>query len=470
MRLAQEKKLPGSIKGWELFDMESWTTTEFQRNVNLRRALEGEMEKHLTSLDWIESVKVSLSRPEEKLYTSQKKPDRAAISIIPAYGHSENLQNKKLIKGIEHIVAMGIDGLTHENIVITGPNGERLNDFLDESFETTLKQAEMENKLQEKERKRLEQIIEEKMYGILPEDRYRVTVNVDMNFDQESYEKKEILPIILKPDNPATPYDDSVVEKTLLISEQQKKENYKGEGFIPEGPPGQEPNLPPGYKEKIDGFSSYNNEENTKNFINGEKKTTHRRAASVLARQSVSVTVDGTWEKERDTKGEFIFEGEMYKRKYVPFPPDELKKLENTIMGAINYDASRGDRVVVENIAFDRMAQFKLEDSAYIKTQKTQKTLLYSLLTLIGLFVLSLGYRLINKEILRRRRLKERELNRQRQLQRDEALRALESEAPVEGISEADKKRMDLQEKAEQVAAERPEDVAKLIRSWIAEA
>jgi flagellar M-ring protein FliF len=186
-------------------------------------------------------------------------------------------------------------------------------------------------------------------------------------------------------------------------------------------------------------------------------------------RKSVSVHVDGTYEKELDAKGNPIFLGETFKRKYVPYPEEDLTKLADLVRGAINYDATRGDLVVVRNVPFDRSEQFKKEDSQYLKEKKIQQTLLVSLLVIIGLFVLSIGWRLIRQEMIRRQRIRERELARQRQIQRDEALRALETDTPGETMSDADRKRMDLQERAEQFATERPQDVAKLIRSWLAD-
>jgi flagellar M-ring protein FliF len=37
MKLAQEGIIPEGIKGWELFDIQKWTTTDFERNINKRR-------------------------------------------------------------------------------------------------------------------------------------------------------------------------------------------------------------------------------------------------------------------------------------------------------------------------------------------------------------------------------------------------------------------------------------------------
>lgn len=469
MRLAQENKLPSGIKGWELFDMQSWTTTEFDRNINLRRALAGEMQKHLMTLEWVENATVTLDMPEQRLYTVDEKPIQAAVSITPSPGYYDNLRNKKMIRGIESIISMGIDGLSSENITITDSNGLTLNDFSDDDVESNIKQAVEENKIRDRERQKIENNVRSAMRGVLPEDRYTVAVELELSFDRKSVEQKDILPIVIKERTPGLAYDDSEVIPNLPVSSKVVKEEFRGPGFIPEGPPGQEPNIPPGYKEHQDQFTRYNKDEEIINNITGEKHMSVQNDATEIVRKSVSVTVDGTWKKELDEKGNPIFEGETYRREYSPYPEDELKKIEEVVQGAINYNATRGDLVRVRNIRFDRSEQFRLEDVEYLRQQRFQRVLVLLLLVLLGLFALTIVYRLVRKEILRRRRIRERELARQRQMQRDEALRALETETPTETLSDEDKKRMDLQERAEQLAVERPEDVAKLVRSWIAE-
>jgi flagellar M-ring protein FliF len=52
---------------------------------------------------------------------------------------------------------------------------------------------------------------------------------------------------------------------------------------------------------------------------------------------------------------------------------------------------------------------------------------------------------------------------------REAALRAAEEEAATVELSIEEKARMELLENAINVARERPEDVARLIRTWLAE-
>lgn len=468
MKLAQTGKMPNSIKGWDLFDMESWTSTEFERDVKLRRAIQGQMTRHLESLSWVEQAVISIDMPEDTIYTAKEKPVQASITITPSFGEREILKDKKVIKGIENIVAGGVDGLETSEITITDDRGRILNDFAPGDLEDQLIKIIEENKITERQRQSIEQNVIRSIHGILPEDRYRVSVDLELKFDKIEEKIREILPMTIKKRTPGLPYDDSKVIEKTPISSKKIKEDFKGQGFIPEGPPGQEPNIPPGYKELIERFNEYNKTEDIVNYDHGEQIRTIIEDAQEIMKKSVSVVVDGTWKRELDEGGKPIFEGEGLKRTYIPYPREDIIKLEESIKASIGYNAGRRDKVVVRNIMFDRSAQFQDEDLEYVRSQRIQQVVFLSLISLIGITIAVIVIQSIRREISRRRRLREQELQRQRQLQREQALQALK-EDQLESISEEDMKRHELQERADQLSAERPGDVAKLIRSWLAD-
>jgi flagellar M-ring protein FliF len=78
-------------------------------------------------------------------------------------------------------------------------------------------------------------------------------------------------------------------------------------------------------------------------------------------------------------------------------------------------------------------------------------------------------FRLVSREIERRRRLREEELARQHQAMREAALRSAEEETSEVEMSVEDRARLELQEHAINIAREHPEDVAQLIRTWLME-
>jgi len=74
MKIGQAGVLPSGIKGWELFDTQAWTTTDFERDVNKRRAIIGEITRHIKLLDDVEDVSIQVTMPEPQLYLDNAEP------------------------------------------------------------------------------------------------------------------------------------------------------------------------------------------------------------------------------------------------------------------------------------------------------------------------------------------------------------------------------------------------------------
>jgi len=469
MKLGFAGILPSGIKGWELFDTQTWTTTDFERNVNLRRAIIGEITKHIKLLDDVEDVSIQIAMPKPALYLDNEAPYTASVIITPA-PYSDILTNKKKIRGIIDLVAFGVDKLKPDNIVVTDNHGNILSDFSSEETSNYLNRAKEEWKIKERLRLNMQSEIAEKLKAILGKDKVDVSVQVDLDFDQKNVQKTEYIPIIKKPDNPETPYDESEVEMNVVRSEKTTDEKFKGTGFVPEGPPGVEPNVPPGYKEAMGEGSEYEKKETVKNYEISQQVSKIQSAPYKVKRVSVAVWVDGTWKKVYDKNGKPVLTTDGgIERKYTPRSPEEIKKFEEIIKGAIGYDPRRHDIVVVKNIKFDRTKEFELEDAYLKKREQMRKTLLSALIALFALFIVTIAYRSISKEIQRRKRIREEELARQQQLMREAALKSAEEEGAELELSPEERARLEMQENVMNIAREHPEEVAKLIRTWLAE-
>ncbi len=463
-QLAQNDLLPASIKGWELFDMDSWTTTEFDRNVKLRRAIQGEIRRHIESLVWVDSAQVSISVPEDTLYTERATDVEAAITLVPAEGYRDYLKNARIIKGIENLIARGIDGLARENIVITDATGTQINLFPEEGFQLQIKQALEENKVKDQEVRKIKKKIETSLLGVLPRNRFRVAVDVELRFDKVSIQQKEILPVVIKKRTPNLPYDDSDIKENVRVSSKTLIENFEGLGFVPEGPPGQEPNLPPGYKESLEGRNIYNKREEINNYVNGERVLEQQEDATEIVRKSVSVTVDGSWLYKRNNTGAYVIANNALVRTYTPVSEENLAKFRDIVQGAINYNVERGDAVIVENIQFDRLAQFIAEDAIYLRNYRIRLFSIYAISGILILLVLIVLIRWIRNRIEQHRIAKAEEEELMRRLQRERALRDMDTveineTPPTEDEQEAAK----LQQELEALIRENPQQTARVI-------
>jgi flagellar M-ring protein FliF len=274
---------------------------------------------------------------------------------------------------------------------------------------------------------------------------------------------------MIKERTPGLPYDDSERVSSLVISEATSSTEWEGSGFTPEGPAGHEGQMPPSYRDMENLFGKVRQETLTRNYEFNQRKIEEERSPS-LDRITVSVNIDGQWKWKYDEKGDpIVLIDNSIDREYIPVPEGDLKKVQGLIQDAIGYSPARGDSVTVQNIPFDRTREFSAEDGKYFRQQRFQKMVMIFFAGLAVLLISFIGFRLITREMERRRRLKEEELSRQHQMMRESALRQAEEEGVEVSMSVEERKRMELQENAISLAKEHPEDVAQLIRTWLLE-
>lgn len=470
MKLAQEGVIPGNITGFELFDTQKWTTTDFERNINLQRAIRGEIERHLKLLPDIEDCYLNIAFPKESLFSQNEQPITASLTIIPS-PYSDILENKKKIQGIVKIVAFGVPGLKEENVVVTDPSGNIISDFSADDAISYLDIAKKQLIIQERERVRRETQLREKLKQFLGDNKIDVQLNVDITFDQAEITKNQIIPTVIKEDNPNTPYDDSQVVQNVPISEQKIEKEYKGPEYIPEGPPGTEPNTPPGYKENLGDNVINSEKQTTTNYEVSKQTVVEKKTPYQINRITCAVWIDGKWSIEVDDKGNYVIDKTKlgFKRKYTPLSKEELKSIEEIVKAAIGYNKARGDIVTVQNIPFNHEKEFAKEDAVLKQRETLRKALITGIISILVFGVIVLLYKIVSAEIQRRRKLKEEELLRKQMELREQALRAAEKEGIEVELSMEEKARLEMQENAINIAREHPEEVAKLIRTWIAE-
>jgi len=469
MKLGQAGVLPSGIKGWELFDTQSWTTTDFERDINKRRAIIGEITRHIKLLDDVEDVSIQVAMPKPELYIDEEVPYTASVIITPS-PYSDILTNKKKIMGIIDLIAFGVDRLSPENVVVTDHHGNILSDFTAEDEVDYLSRAKEEWKIKERLRLQMQNEVSDKLKAILGEDKVDVSVELELDFDQKKVERTEFIPIVKRHDNPETPYDETEVELNVVRSAKDTTEHFEGVGFVPEGPPGVEPNIPPGYKEAMGEGTKYDKTENVRNYEISQQISSIVSSPYKISRLSVAVWVDGIWEKLYEEEGKPVITKEGgVKRNYISRTPEEMKSFEEIVKGAIGYSPARRDTVIVKNIQFDRTKEFALEDAYLKKREQLRKTLISALIALFAIFIVTIAYRAISREVSRRKRIKEEELARQQQLMREAALKSAEEEGVEIELSAEERARLEMQENVMNIAREHPEEVAKLIRTWLAE-
>lgn len=467
--LVREDLIPPQTDPWDLFDVERWTQTDFERNVNLRRALTRQLELHIEALDDIDKASVTIAFPEDRLFLEERNPITASVILTPKPG-SDIRENRRKVQGIEKLIRFAIEGLSTDNITITDTTGLQLNDFegLAEFDRITLTEREL--KLKATEERRLRAEVLDGIAGMLTSDRVQIPrLEVEIDMSQRAVSTREILPVVIRADNPLTPYDDSQLEPYIPLSVESIEEQFRGTGFNPAGPPGQEGQTPPAYRDLQDTVGEWSNTVRRQNNEISTRQTEEIRSPT-LGRRTIGVAIDGVWRKEYDSNGQLVIQEDgSLQRSYVPPSPELLNAVRAIVEHAIGYDPTRGDSVTVQHVQFDRTATHQDEDASARRQRQIQQIVLYSLIGVAALLVIFIAFRLISREIERRRRLREEELARQHQAMREAALRGAEDEGTEVEMSVEERARLEMHENAVNMAREHPEDVAQLIRTWLME-
>ena len=119
MRLAETGLPKGGGVGYEIFDKsDALGTTSFVQNINAVRALEGELERTIRTLDSVQDARVHLVMPERPLFSRDKVEPSASI-VLRVRGTLEPGQ----VRAIRHLVATAVNGLRPQRISIVDEAG-----------------------------------------------------------------------------------------------------------------------------------------------------------------------------------------------------------------------------------------------------------------------------------------------------------------------------------------------------------
>lgn len=463
LNLASEKLAPtGGVVDFSIFDQVKLTTTDFERHVNFLRALQGELTRTIKSIDQIDDARIMIVMPKKDLYVEEEELATASIKLeLSPYSTLDAGQ----VKGIVYLVASAVEGLSPENVTIVDQKGNILSDILGEDA-APAKQAGDQLDRQREEGNRLARKIKQTLGRVLGPDKVDVIVKWEMNFDRLETKAKNY-----------TKTQTGIGESEVLkISDEIEKEQFKGLGQKPEGPPGVESNIPTyeGITE-AKGPLEYNRDEQRTNYVPNEEEILKIRAPATT-KIAVAVFVDGIYERDKD--GERVLDKETGLPIYKPRTEEEMTKYESLVRAAIGNEKEEKEDgrmyvVKVENVQFDRTQEWAWENKLKAQAAR-QQMMLYSLVgTILVVLVLFLVVKYGRRYLAERKRLKEEEARR-RELEEAERARLEaeeeEAEAQFAGLTPEERAISELQKACAGLAQDRPELVASLLRTWIAEA
>lgn len=485
-QLVAEGYAPANANAYDLFNLnrKSWNRNDFDDAAVYKQAMESLVKNHLETIDGIQSADVLLTLPEDTLL-NQATPT-ASVTLY-SDGTSDVLTNKKKIKGIQNLIAKSVQNLQPKDVIILDNEGKELTDFEGMAESDEIANQEKRNRQIMKLEADYSKRVLDALQGTYGRDRVNFSVmKIEMDMSPKKTESEEYGGITLVPDNPNTSYNDSVVVEKLELSREAVNKKLTGTGFNPEGPGGVEGQNPAVYSD-MSNVIGESTESGEKINYALNKKHVFEETKPKIDRLTISVNIDGSWRTENDVNGDPKISKEFINkiddqtgvrtvadaggiiRVYTPISEKEMNEVKKVVQDAVGFSKQRGDSVTVTNIATDHSKEFKAEDKQYKAEREKKQMIMYILIGIAIVLVAFILFRVISREIERRRRLAEEERIRQQEAERQQALLDAQQQGMEVTMSVEERKRAELQESAIAMAKEHPEDVAMLIRTWLME-
>ncbi|MBM2625206.1 flagellar M-ring protein FliF [Helicobacter pylori] len=334
--------------GFEIFDTKDFGATDFDQNIKLIRAIEGELSRTIESLNPILKANVHIAIPKDSVFVAKEVPPSASVMLKLK---PDMKLSPTQILGIKNLIAAAVPKLTTENVKIVNENGESIGegDILENSKELALEQLRY--------KQNFENILENKIVNILApivggKNKVVARVNAEFDFSQKKSTKETFDP-------------NNVVRSEQNLEEKKEGAPKKQVG----GVPGVVSNIGPvqGLKDNKEP-EKYEKSQNTTNYEVGKTISEIKGEFGTLVRLNAAVVVDG--------KYKIVLKDGANTLEYEPLSDESLKKINALVKQAIGYNQNRGDDVAVSNFEFNPMAP--MLDNATLSEKimhKTQKVL-----------------------------------------------------------------------------------------------
>jgi flagellar M-ring protein FliF len=433
----------GSDGGYSLLDKQNVMTSEFMQQVGYRRAMEGELAKTIKSISGVTAATVHLAIPQKDVFSDdQKKP---TASVLVATGPGKSLRGDQ-VQAIVHLVASSVEGLDPANVTVVGADGSVLSTGTLDQAGAGSAAGDQRTRATRDYEQRLGTSLQHMLDQVVGPGNAVVQVTADLDFDSTETKTQKYVA------DPSTP----------PLAETKKTEKYTGGGNPVGGVLG-----PDNIQVPAGGVASggaYEQTNETRNNAVGVVTETRKSAPGAVRKLSVAVMLNsGTVKGANEAQ------------------------LQQLVSSAVGLDAQRGDTIAVTALAFDKSAaeatKKELEESQKAEKAAGTQSMIKTGGTIGGVVLLILmaviGSRRRNKKL---RAMLQAQVDRFAEEQAELAgvgASAIESGggsgAPaLEGRTPAPKPESVLLREEQQrdiahLVEQQPEEVAALLRGWLAD-
>lgn len=351
--------------GFEIFDKPNFGISDFIQRANYVRAVQGELGRTISQLDEVDSARVMIVLPENRLLLDKDKHPTASV-FIRVRGSSQ-LQ-PQAINSIRFLVANSVEGLKPNNVSIVDNLGNTLSENTENDSLTGLSTTQLSA------RRNLEQYLAKKAQDMLEKvlgpGQAVVRVAAEINFDTITRTEEKFDP------------EGQVIRTQTKNDENNDSVTTTGGG----SPVGVAANTSTDTNSTSTASSPLNNTKNHKTLTTveyeiGKSTSNIMQSAGGIKRLTAAVTIASR------------FDGEGAERKVAPRSDEELEKLRRIVQGAVGTDTTRGDAITLEELPFNDQFASDLTRELDLQ-QKNQfwwdlaKNAVYPVLGLFALLIL----------------------------------------------------------------------------------
>jgi flagellar M-ring protein FliF len=335
--LSAEGLPSGGKAGYELLDNQSITSSEFRQRVDYQRALEGELSQTIRAIDGVDDADVHLVIPKEDLFTEDQQ--KATASVLLTLRGNASLSGTT-VQTVVHLVSSSVEGLAAQDVAVSDSAGNVLAAPGEEG--ASLAAGDFQAKRTAQYERDLTTKLRNMLTSVVGTNGADVVVKAELNFDDTEQVQEE--------------FEDG---EAPVVREVTNDETFTGTSAnAPAGVLGQNPATAAG---------DNSNYEKTASEIQravGKTTTRSRPAQGRVERQSVSVLLDQQASRRVD-----------------------LAAMTDQLAAAAGIDEDRGDVIEVSRVAFDTTAQAaedaRLADARAAAQRGDMLNLVKSLATLL---------------------------------------------------------------------------------------
>jgi flagellar M-ring protein FliF len=326
MQMAGKGIPRGEGVGFEIFDKANFGISDFVQRANYTRAVQGELARTIGQLDQVESARVMIVMPENRLVIDNGRKPTASV-FVRVRGNAQ--LPAAAVNSIRFLVANSVEGLQVNNVSVV----DNLGNVLSENEESDSLAGLSNNQLTA--RRNFEQYLTKKAQGMLEQvlgaGQAVVRVSADLNWDTTTRREEKFDP------------DGQVARSSMINDESTDTANTSGGG--------------------APGATANSSETNTNSVavvpVSRSKTTKKVTTSQYEINKMTSEIVQAAGGIKRLSAAVFIaqrFEGKGAERKAVPRTQEEKDKLSNIVRSALGLDepidATRKD-VVLEEMPFN---------------------------------------------------------------------------------------------------------------------